>query len=95
MRLLDSLDIIGRERHLKVARALLYMAQGMFGECSSEMEVLHWMRYNIFLLLDVGAFTALVELLNMEINNSAACSSAVRKPAISLADSTDLRFSSL
>ncbi|MGH0191903.1 UNVERIFIED_CONTAM: hypothetical protein FKN15_000428 [Acipenser sinensis] len=49
------------------------------------------MRYNIFLLLEVGTFTALVELLNMEIDNSAACSSAVRKPAISLADSTDLR----
>nr|XP_055073468.1 striatin-interacting protein 1 homolog isoform X1 [Misgurnus anguillicaudatus]XP_055073469.1 striatin-interacting protein 1 homolog isoform X1 [Misgurnus anguillicaudatus] len=95
MRLMDSLDIIGRERHLKVARALLYMAQGTFGECSSEMEVQHWMKCNIFLLLDLGAFTALVELLNMEINNSAACSSAVRKPAISLADSTDLRFSSL
>lgn len=40
---------------------------GTFGECSSELEVQHWMRYNIFLLLDVGAFTALVELLNMEI----------------------------
>ncbi|TRY87296.1 hypothetical protein DNTS_022266 [Danionella cerebrum] len=91
MRLLDGLDVIGRERRLKVARAILYMAQGTFGECSSELEVQHWMRHNIFLLLDVGAFTALVELLNMEIDNSAACSSAVRKPAISLADSTDLR----
>lgn len=89
MRLLDGLDVIGRERRLKVARAILYMAQGKpqsrifihvlmhmktqclfsgtFGECSSEMEVQHWMRYNVFLLLDVGAFTALVELLNMEI----------------------------
>lgn len=27
----------------------------------------YWMRYNIFLLLDVGTFSALVELLNMEI----------------------------
>ncbi|RXN39237.1 striatin-interacting 1 -like protein [Labeo rohita] len=67
MRLLDGLDVIGRERRLKVARAILYMAQGTFGECSSELEVQHWMRYNVFLLLDVGAFTALVELLNMEI----------------------------
>lgn len=40
---------------------------GTFGECSSEAEVQHWMRYNIFLLLDVGTFSALVELLNMEI----------------------------
>uniref|UniRef100_A0A8C5G6J8 Striatin interacting protein 1 n=1 Tax=Gouania willdenowi TaxID=441366 RepID=A0A8C5G6J8_GOUWI len=91
MRLLDGLEVIARERRLKVARAILYMAQGAFAECSSEVEVQYWMRYNIFLLLDVGTFSALVELLSMEIDNSAACSSAVRKPAISLADSTDLR----
>uniref|UniRef100_A0A8C7H8I5 Striatin interacting protein 1 n=1 Tax=Oncorhynchus kisutch TaxID=8019 RepID=A0A8C7H8I5_ONCKI len=91
MRLLDGLEVITREKRLKVARAILYMAQGTFAECSSEAEVQQWMRYNIFLLLDVGTFTALVELLNMEVDNSAACSSAVRKPAISLADSTDLR----
>lgn len=111
---------------------------GTFADCSSEAEVQQWMRYNMFLLLSVGTFSALVELLNMEIeyvlmeffkqshpflsfwiafviisspyngrkwidgwsaydllnvslSNSAACSSAVRKPAISLADSTDLR----
>uniref|UniRef100_A0A8C7VPW8 Striatin interacting protein 1 n=1 Tax=Oncorhynchus mykiss TaxID=8022 RepID=A0A8C7VPW8_ONCMY len=91
MRLLDGLEVITREKRLKVSRAILYMVQGTFAECSSEAEVQHWMRYNIFLLMDVGTFTALVELLNMEVDNSAACSSAVRKPAISLADSTDLR----
>nr|XP_009931450.1 PREDICTED: striatin-interacting protein 1 [Opisthocomus hoazin] len=91
MRLLDGLEATEREKRLKVARAILYVAQGTFGECGSEAEVQAWMRYNIFLLLEVGTFNALVELLNMEIDNSAACSSAVRKPAISLADSTDLR----
>lgn len=40
---------------------------GTFGECGSEAEVQAWMRYNIFLLLEVGTFNALVELLNMEI----------------------------
>ncbi|XP_069797915.1 striatin-interacting protein 1-like isoform X3 [Narcine bancroftii] len=91
MRLLDGLEVTAREKRLKVARAILYMAQGTFGECNSEGEVQQWMRYNVFLLLEVGTFTALVELLSMEIDNSAACSNAVRKPAISLADSTDLR----
>uniref|UniRef100_A0A672UWR9 Striatin interacting protein 1 n=1 Tax=Strigops habroptila TaxID=2489341 RepID=A0A672UWR9_STRHB len=91
MRLLDGLEVTAREKRLRVARAILYVAQGTFGECGSEAEVQAWMRYNIFLLLEVGTFNALVELLNMEIDNSAACSSAVRKPAISLADSTDLR----
>ncbi|XP_042563860.1 striatin-interacting protein 1 homolog isoform X1 [Clupea harengus] len=92
MRLLDGLEMTAREKRLKIARAILYIAQGTFAECSSEAEVQHWMRYNTFLLLEVGTFSALVELLNMEIDNSAACSSAVRKPAISLADSTDLRI---
>lgn len=45
----------------------VFFFPGTFGECSSELEVQHWMRYNVFLLLDVGAFTALMELLNMEI----------------------------
>ncbi|XP_066456342.1 striatin-interacting protein 1 isoform X2 [Eleutherodactylus coqui] len=91
MRLLDALEVTAREKRLKVARAILYVAQGTFGECTSELEVQTWQRHNIFLLLEAGAFNALVELLNMEVENSAACSSAVRKPAISLADSTDLR----
>lgn len=43
------------------------LSAGTFGECSSEAEVQSWMRYNIFLLLEVGTFHALVELLNMEI----------------------------
>lgn len=44
-----------------------FVPLGTFAECSCEAEVQHWMRYNIFLLLDVGTFSALVELLNMEI----------------------------
>ncbi|CAH2221147.1 striatin-interacting 1 [Pelobates cultripes] len=91
MRLLDALEVTAREKRLRVARAILYVAQGTFGDCTSETEVQTWVRHNIFLLLEAGAFNALVELLNMEVENSAACSNAVRKPAISLADSTDLR----
>lgn len=30
MRLLDSLEVTAREKRLKVARAILYMAQGQF-----------------------------------------------------------------
>lgn len=30
MRLLDGLEVIAREKRLKVARAILYMAQGQF-----------------------------------------------------------------
>uniref|UniRef100_A0A8C7ZW29 Striatin interacting protein 2 n=1 Tax=Oryzias sinensis TaxID=183150 RepID=A0A8C7ZW29_9TELE len=91
MRLLDALEVTDRDKRLKVARAILYLAQGVFDECDTEGDVLHWSRHNIFLLYDMGIFTALLELLSMEIDNNQACSSAVRKPAISLADSTELR----
>uniref|UniRef100_A0A3B4U1Z5 Striatin interacting protein 2 n=1 Tax=Seriola dumerili TaxID=41447 RepID=A0A3B4U1Z5_SERDU len=89
MRLLDALEVTDRDKRLKVARAILYLAQ-VFDECDTEVDVLHWSRHNVFLLYDMGIFTALLELLSMEISNSQACSSAVRKPAISLADSTEL-----
>uniref|UniRef100_A0A4W3IYY2 Striatin interacting protein 2 n=1 Tax=Callorhinchus milii TaxID=7868 RepID=A0A4W3IYY2_CALMI len=91
MRLLDGLEVINREKRLKFARAILYLAQGVFDDCYTEPEVVHWAQYNVFLLYEMGTFGALVELLNMEIENSQACSSALRKPAISLADSTELR----
>uniref|UniRef100_A0A8C5A4Y8 Striatin interacting protein 2 n=1 Tax=Gadus morhua TaxID=8049 RepID=A0A8C5A4Y8_GADMO len=91
MRLLDALEVTDRDKRLKVARAILYLAQGVYDECDSDVDVLYWARHNVFLLYHMGVFTALLELLNMEIDNSQACSSAVRKPAISLADSTELR----
>ncbi|NWX93218.1 STRP2 protein, partial [Nothoprocta pentlandii] len=91
MRLLDGLDAAGREQRLRAARALLYLAQGTFGDCEDEGDVLRWSRHNCFLLYQMGTFSALLELLNMEMDNSQACSSALRKPAVSLADSTELR----
>ncbi|XP_069085450.1 striatin-interacting protein 2 isoform X2 [Pleurodeles waltl] len=91
MRLLDGLEVVDREKRLKVARAILYLAQGVFGDCSSESEILLWSRSNSFLLYEMGTFAAFQELLSMEIDNIQACSSALRKPAISLADSTELR----
>ncbi|XP_063782797.1 striatin-interacting protein 2 [Pseudophryne corroboree] len=91
MCLLDGLEVVSREHRLEVARAILYLAQGVFGECDNDLDVLHWSRYNCFLLYQMGTFAVFLELLNMEIANSQACSSALRKPALSLADSTELR----
>lgn len=105
MRLLDALEVTDRDKRLKVARAILYLAQGgcgqaasvhsdhlqsnifvslhvlieqegkrrksvspgVFDECDTEADVLHWSRSNVFLLHDMGIFTALLELLSMEI----------------------------
>lgn len=43
------------------------LSPGVFDECDTEVDVLHWSRHNVFLLYDMGIFTALLELLSMEI----------------------------
>lgn len=40
---------------------------GAFDECDTEADVLRWSRHDVFLLYDMGIFTALLELLSMEI----------------------------
>ena len=39
----------------------------------------------------MGAIPVLVQLLDMEIENTSAANSALRKPAVSIADSADIR----
>lgn len=46
---------------------LTFSPSGVFDECDTEVDVLHWSRHNVFLLYDMGIFTALLELLSMEI----------------------------
>lgn len=46
---------------------------------------------NTVSVLNVSIWIAIYNIYILPLSNSAACSSAVRKPAISLADSTDLR----
>ncbi|XP_014678725.1 PREDICTED: striatin-interacting protein 1 homolog isoform X2 [Priapulus caudatus] len=91
LRLMELTDISDRSQRMKAVRSYLYLVQGVFGEGSSEQEVWKTSRDMVFLLYKCGVFTALVELLYLEIDNSTAASAALRKPAVSLADSTDLR----
>ncbi|XP_071500969.1 striatin-interacting protein 1 homolog isoform X2 [Diadema antillarum] len=91
LRLQNSLECAKREQRMKTARAVLYLAQGVFSECSSEDDQVKWCRHNCFLLYRCGIFTTFVELLCMEAENSVAASTALRKPAVSIIDSTDLR----
>ena len=48
-------------------------------------------RRNAFLFIRLGAIPVLVQLLDMEIENTSAANSALRKPAVSIADSADIR----
>uniref|UniRef100_T1JAT6 Far11/STRP N-terminal domain-containing protein n=1 Tax=Strigamia maritima TaxID=126957 RepID=T1JAT6_STRMM len=99
-RLLDQLEISQRAIRIKALRSVLYLLQGVFAEVESEEEQQHWERTNVFLLYANGVFTICAELLSMEVKcenflkklwlNAAMC--ALRKPAVSLSDSTDLRI---
>ncbi|XP_074644294.1 striatin-interacting protein 1 homolog isoform X2 [Tubulanus polymorphus] len=91
MRLQDLFEQSDRDKRMKTVRAALYLVQGIFGECETEEDQFRWTSYNVILLYECGTLMSFVELLNMEMENATATSSALRKPAVSLADSTDLR----
>ncbi|XP_015609648.1 striatin-interacting protein 1 homolog isoform X2 [Cephus cinctus] len=90
-KLLDQLEVSNKQLRMKAARCILYIAQGCWSEVQSDKEQQDWTRTNVMLLYEAGVFPAFVELLNIEIENSTAASSAMRKLAVSLADSIDLR----
>ena len=89
--MLDQLEVASKVDRLAAARALLYIAQGCWLECQSDAECLHTIRLNVVLLYKNGVYGAFVELLNLEIENNTAATNALRKLAVSLADSVELR----
>ncbi|XP_055313183.1 striatin-interacting protein 1 homolog isoform X2 [Sitodiplosis mosellana] len=92
LKLLDQLDLSRKNLRMQAARTILYLAQGCFCEVQSDHEQLEWTRENVKLLYNMGVFAVFVELLNYEIENSSATNIAMRKVAVSLADSVDLRI---
>ncbi|XP_045475787.1 striatin-interacting protein 1 [Harmonia axyridis] len=92
MKLLNQLEISNKTLRMRAARCILYLAQGCWAEMQSDTEQVEWTRKNVMLLCKLGAFAAFTELLNLEIENSNASHVAMRKVAVSLADSQDLRI---
>ncbi|XP_050086420.1 striatin-interacting protein 1 homolog isoform X3 [Anopheles aquasalis] len=91
LKLLDQLDMSKKNLRMKAARCILYLAQGCWAEVQSDQEQQAWARKNVMMLYRSGVFGAFVELLNLEIDNSSTANIAMRKIAVSLADSVDLR----
>ncbi|XP_035720757.1 striatin-interacting protein 1 homolog isoform X3 [Vespa mandarinia] len=91
-KLLDQLEVSNKQLRMKAARCILYLVQGCWAEVQSDKEQQDWTRKNVMLLYEAGVFPAFVELLNIEIENSTTASLAMRKLAVSLADSVDLRI---
>ncbi|KAJ8951417.1 hypothetical protein NQ318_006846 [Aromia moschata] len=91
MKLLDQLEVSSKPLRMRSARCILYIAQGCWAEMQSDAEQEQWTRNNSMLLYQLGVFNAFTDLLNIEFENSTAAHVAMRKIAVSLADSQDLR----
>ncbi|KAK7072993.1 Striatin-interacting protein 2 [Halocaridina rubra] len=92
IRLSDHLELCHRTPRMRAARAILYIAQGCWGEVQSDREQATWARQNVHLLVQCGIWNSFLQLLHLEIENTGAAESQ-RKLAVSasLADSADLR----
>ncbi|XP_053655458.2 striatin-interacting protein 1 homolog isoform X1 [Cherax quadricarinatus] len=92
VRLADHLELCNRSLRMRAARAILYIAQGCWGEVQSDREQNMWARRNIFLLVQCGVWSSFLQLLHLEIESTGGNENQ-RKLAVSasLADSADLR----
>lgn len=91
MKLLNQLEVSNKPLRMKAARCILYIAQGCWAEVQSDAEQQEWARGNVMLLYELGIFSAFIDLLNIEVENYTAAHVAMRKLAVSLTDSQDLR----
>lgn len=91
MRALDSLESSQLFIRTRAMRCVLYLAQGCWAEVQSDAEQMEWARSNVFLLYELGVFQVLVDLLCYEIDNNLVTKVALRKLAVTLADSNELR----
>ena len=67
LKLAEQLELSNKAARMKAARAILYIAQGCWGEVQSDAEQQHWSRNNVLLLYKMGIFHTFIELLNFEI----------------------------
>lgn len=87
LKILDQLEFSDRERRMKSARCILYIAQGSWVGIQSDLEQIESAKHNCILLYKLGAFSAFVDLLNLEVEMNPVCD----KLSICLSDSEDLR----
>lgn len=91
--LLDQLDVLDKNIRLKCARCFLYLLQGCWAECQSDIEQQIQAKENVFLLFKHGVFSAFVELFYAETDACAVAAVTIqRKVTVNINDSTELRI---
>ena len=86
--LLDYIELSDREKRFKAIKAILYLVQGVFYECSTKDQVM-WSHENVFLLYEKGVFQSFVQILCMEIDSS--LNQASQNTASNASNSSNLR----
>lgn len=87
--LLDEMDALDKNIRLKAARCFLYLLQGCWAECQSDVEQHSCTKENVVLLYKYGVFSSFMELFFAEAD---VCPVAVqRKVSVNINDSTELR----
>ncbi|CAH0390656.1 unnamed protein product [Bemisia tabaci] len=90
--LIDLLEVTDRNKRMTAARCLLYIAQGCWEECQSDVELMSKATENVVLLYECGAFHAFIDLLNLETGCKNTSVTSIKKLTNSIADSVDLRI---
>lgn len=66
--LLEQCELVNRTRRCQAMRAILYLIQGVFYQCSTIDEYLVYAKDNILLLHTCDAVHIFIDLFNMEMN---------------------------
>ncbi|RWS25142.1 hypothetical protein B4U80_04181 [Leptotrombidium deliense] len=90
-KLTDWCELSSKPLRMKGVRAVLYLLQGSFGECSTLEEQALTARKNVFMLYESGFFPIFIQLLLMEIDASLSSTTTVKRPVVCLSASTDFR----
>lgn len=69
-KLAEGLELTERWTRVRAVRALLYLAQGNFADCSTAEEQSKCARENIFQLYEYGLFPLLVQLIHFEVEQA-------------------------
>lgn len=67
LKLMDQLDMSKKVSRMKACRCILYLAQGCWAEVQSDQEQQSWTRKNVMMLYELGVFSEMMDLLNLEI----------------------------
>ena len=80
-RLAERLEFTERGNRVQAIRALLYLAQDNFADCTTVEEQPRFARANIFTLYELGLFPLLVQLVHFEVEQALKLSDGPPPPA--------------